>query len=204
MKTCRTEGCGRSSASSAGYCSNHYKRAKHRGELPNSVPCPKEGCPWFQAKAGLCLNCYEARKRATPEGKAYTKEYKKKYLANPENYKKHREWFRKYERDLYWNRGLREKKQAYYSDPNVKPMYAARTAKRRARKLQATPAWANLEVIKEIYLNCPEGHHVDHIVPLQGKNVCGLHVEYNLQYLPASENMSKGNKFDEADERKAS
>ena len=66
---------------------------------------------------------------------------------------------------------------------------------RQANKINATPKWANLEKIKEIYLNRPEGYHVDHIVPLVNKNVCGLHVENNLQYLTAKENIKKGNKF---------
>ncbi len=60
---------------------------------------------------------------------------------------------------------------------------------------QATPPWANLDKIKEIYDNCPEGYHVDHIIPLKGKNISGLHVETNLQYLTAYENRSKGNRF---------
>lgn len=72
--------------------------------------------------------------------------------------------------------------------------YIARNALRKARKLKATPSWANLALIKEIYLNA-EGDHVDHIIPLQGETVCGLHVENNLQYLSPKDNMAKGNKL---------
>jgi len=71
----------------------------------------------------------------------------------------------------------------------------ASSAKRRAMKLKATPIFANLKKIKDIYKNCPKGFHVDHIVPLQGKYVCGLHVEWNLQYLTPSENSFKSNKL---------
>jgi hypothetical protein len=77
-----------------------------------------------------------------------------------------------------------------------KYLFNARNAKRRAIKLKATPNWADLVAIKEIYRTCPEGYHVDHIVPLQGKLVCGLHCEFNLQYLSATENRCKANKFE--------
>jgi hypothetical protein len=61
---------------------------------------------------------------------------------------------------------------------------------------QRTPTWADLKAIAAIYANCPAGYHVDHIIPLRGKNVHGLHIETNLQYLPGPENLRKGNKFD--------
>lgn len=71
---------------------------------------------------------------------------------------------------------------------------AYKEALRRATNLEATPKWSDLSKIKEIYKNCPIGYHVDHIIPLKGKNVSGLHVDYNLQYLPANENLKKSNK----------
>lgn len=82
-----------------------------------------------------------------------------------------------------------------YRDQN-KGKRAAWQMTREARKKQAVPPWADLDAIKVIYENCPDGHHVDHIVPLyavRGRKhiACGLHCEANLQYLPASENRRK-------------
>ena len=64
------------------------------------------------------------------------------------------------------------------------------------------PIWRDIDKISLIYEECEKisketgiPHHVDHIIPLRGKNVSGLHVHQNLRIISASENMSKSNKF---------
>jgi len=73
---------------------------------------------------------------------------------------------------------------------------------RKAHVKRATPSWVNRKDIERVYelaahITKSTGvkHHVDHIVPLLGKNVSGLHVPWNLQPLPWKENLSKGRKF---------
>lgn len=75
----------------------------------------------------------------------------------------------------------------------------ANSARWRAAKLRRTPPWADLKAIQQFYVNRPEGKAGDHIIPLRGKLVSGLHVLANLQYLPASKNASKSNNFNPDD-----
>ena len=96
----------------------------------------------------------------------------------------------RYARDKDWKN---VQKKGYYE--NNKELFIEKSRHRQLAKKNRTPAWADRAAIKEIYKNCPEGHHVDHVIPLQGKTVSGLHVETNLQYLTAEENLKKGNKF---------
>lgn len=67
---------------------------------------------------------------------------------------------------------------------------------RRAKVSHATPPWADKNAIKSVYVQARElGLQVDHIIPLAGKHVCGLHVEGNLQLLPPKANRVKGNRY---------
>lgn len=75
-------------------------------------------------------------------------------------------------------------------------------AKQKVLRAKAKCAWADADKIRTFYakairLTAETGiaYHVDHVVPLRGKTVCGLHNEFNLQVLTASENCAKQNKF---------
>lgn len=80
----------------------------------------------------------------------------------------------------------------YKIDPSTAKFWG-RTRKKHIK--QATPKWADKKAVRKFYLDCPEGMTVDHIIPIKGKKVCGLHVLENLQYLSASENSRKRIKF---------
>lgn len=77
-------------------------------------------------------------------------------------------------------------------------------SRRRAARLKAMPVWANRQEIDALYAQAQAltestgtDWHVDHIIPLRGKNVCGLHVETNLRVISAHENHRKANLFSE-------
>ena len=75
---------------------------------------------------------------------------------------------------------------------------------RRKRVKEHCPSWVDRKQIQSIYREAIRiseetgiPHHVDHIHPLNGKNLCGLHVPWNLQIIPARDNMKKSNKLQE-------
>lgn len=81
-------------------------------------------------------------------------------------------------------------------------IYNAQKALRRALQLNATPKWSDLKEIRMIYKEAKDiskqtgvVHHVDHIIPLNGKIVSGLHVPNNLQIITAIDNLKKSNKY---------
>ena len=106
----------------------------------------------------------------------------------------------------YWNSPEYRQQQKDWRKNN-RMAYLTKKARYRARQLQAYPLWlteAQEDQIDGFYREAAEREaetgelfHVDHIVPLQGKNVCGLHVPWNLQVLPATDNLAKNNRFDD-------
>lgn len=78
------------------------------------------------------------------------------------------------------------------------PSYSReQTRRRRSQTDKQTPAWVRVDDLRLFYSRCPEGHHVDHEIPLSPRNgkVSGLHVLDNLQYLPAGQNLKKSDSF---------
>lgn len=89
-----------------------------------------------------------------------------------------------------------EHQRTYSKTPVGRALRRTHHASRRAAKVAKTPKWANTAAIKEFYSGCPEGFHVDHIIPLQNGVFPSVHSLENLQYLPAQENVSKRNNVD--------
>lgn len=99
----------------------------------------------------------------------------------------------------------KEIERVYRAKPESKARSAARARKRQAAKLERTPSWANDQLIAAYYKEAKRleeltgiEFQVDHIIPLQGELVSGLHVETNLQLLTRHDNGRKSNKFDPA------
>ncbi len=152
----------------------------------------------------VCSTCNENKeihlfslKRNKPNArcKACVSVYYKKYreLNSEKDKERHTKYWEK-TKGTEVQKANNKKKCKTYQSKNLQK-FKLYEANRRAKQKQATPIWANVEEITNIYLNCPEGYDVDHIIPINSKIVCGLHVENNLQYLLSSENKRKSNKF---------
>lgn len=155
-----------------------------------------------EAKDGLtyaCLDCTRAKMAAwRSANKERDREAKNRWAAENREYNK--------ERGKRYYAENREKHKAACDDwaKRNAPKVAARFAKRRAAKMNATPTWLSaveLAQIQEMYdvaaaktMQTGIQHHVDHIHPLQGRGFNGLHVPWNLRVIEAQTNIKKSNK----------
>lgn len=179
------------------------------------TPCRKcKGTERYIKCKQQCVACLKAYRDST---KASRVEYDKEYsLRNGDVIKArskaayHADPIGNMEKVKTWQRANSERVAAYkksYKDSNPDKVNAS-TAKRRAAKLNRTPSWLCKEHFDEIQVFYKEAkaresdtgelYHVDHIIPLQGDIVSGLHVPWNLQVIPAKDNLMKNNKFEEA------
>lgn len=153
------------------------KARRHRAAVAESIKKRFHTDPVFRAASIAKWNAWKIERRKDPE-------HRQAELA------KERAW-----RKENWERVRKYKHK-------TGPLAVSHAMRRHAAQLRATPKWANKEKINEIYAECARitmetgiEHHVDHIVPLQGKNVRGLHVHWNLRIIPAELNKRKSNKL---------
>lgn len=162
----------------------------------------KKPSGWIGHRA-TCRTCRSELRK--PAAKEYRKREKDRIAASQAEWREnnrnkyraiHQSW-----RDRNRDR-VREIGRDYHERNIVKRVAKARM--REAHEINATPAWADKDAITAVYALASEFRaagfdvHVDHIVPLRGQNVSGLHVHNNLRVCLASANISKSNKLDEA------
>lgn len=159
----------------------------------------KRASDGLQSSCKLCASAYN---------KSAERKAQKNLMYDPEKRKQNHldNLSRDRERNKRWAEENRErrlsKKREHYSRSRF--AYASYVRQRQAQKLLACPSWLTdiqkteiknfYWMAKDLELVSGQRYHVDHIIPLKGDSVCGLHVPWNLQVLPADINLSKGNK----------
>lgn len=152
---------------------------------------------------------YEYKKAWAKANAEKMRAYRKKYEeANKEKINSYRnsDEFKKraVERATKYNKNNKEKRKEIVKKwlKNNPDKSLQNVVKRNAMKINATPKWIDEEKIACLYSVAAmlnkygnEKYHVDHIIPLRNKFVCGLHTYENLRVITAKENLAKGNKF---------
>jgi hypothetical protein len=182
-----------------------YKKKYYEANKEKLKEYNKKYCEANKEKKAVRAKKYyeENKKEIKAKEKKYREQNKEKIRVADKKYREEnteleRERKKKYYTRIKSDSKLRELRKEltkkYYE--KHKKAYYANNAKRRAQHRKATPAWYEQErdKVELIYEKAQEfGFHVDHIVPLQSKKVCGLNTWANLQLLAPEINLSKGN-----------
>lgn len=143
-------------------------------------------------------NAEEMRARTAQWREQNPEKHKQQEVARMERYHNDPE-FR--ERVLQWGKESRARRKDYIAEYERRRVrenrgkYRGIRATNKAQRALRTPVWADTEAINFFYECCPAGCEVDHIIPLRGRKISGLHVESNLQWLTAEQNREKLNKW---------
>ena len=158
-------------------------------------PCKRGHVGLRITSTGSCIECIRLKEReryhANPE--ATKNRVKAKYAKNAEKIRERRKAC--YYANLDIERAAAAPRSKEWRRNNPKHHNALTAAHKKIVKVR-TPPWADMGKIVKFYKGCPNGYHVDHVIPLRGSIVSGLHIVENLQYLPARENISKSNRYE--------
>ena len=183
------------------------KEAKEQGAkyYYTGEPC-KHGHIALRKTKGSCVECLKIE---WEKGNETRSEYFKAYNESDAGKKAKKDYYDRNKDFVIARAATRtnEAKQAYrnaWKDRNPLEVKAS-TKHRRDKHKQATPKWLTLEQkaeIRKLYIDAMTvskitgvPYVVDHIVPLRGQDVCGLHVPWNLQVMSREENLKKSNKL---------
>lgn len=199
-KICSVDGCG-CGAVKNGYCNKHNLRFKRYGDplvqkhkSPGTVT-DEDRKRWKK------INYERNKERYKARAAKWRENNEDRYRARNAEYFSRPEVLERARRNTKeWTARNKDKKREYDKDYVSKNTARVRSykAKRRAKERNATPPWLTndqLEAIRAVYVEAERltietgvPHQVDHIVPLSGKTVSGLHVPWNLRAIPAVEN----------------
>lgn len=198
---CKVDGCDLLTTCQ-GFCNIHYQRdrrqrlKKPRKQRPIRL-CSVDGCQEIHRKYGFCEKHYRTSEIERARGRRRSEKDPDRHNRR---YRNNREAIKAQRKILYYVHQEKRIAQSIQWARNNPQKARFNSAKSRAVNIRAIPGWANHTAIMEYYAFAAikskltgEPWVVDHMVPLNGKIVCGLHTDYNLQVITKKDNMKKRN-----------